>query len=985
MTRNGHSFSDDLDQATPMPLTSPPMIGMNLEDFRRLGVRPYECRLTVIRRAAARSSKALAEKQLSAPSEQVGLQLSRVATSTYRLLDPRQRPDPTQRAFVGRILPNTLSWAGQTSFYNDSDSGSPETEVNRGSVSDAELIEMLDLDDSPRLPESECWAVSLNDDDLLEQGPRARQAARLRKHWWHPWIPLSMAGLLVGALLGFATLKTSQETTVGQVIPADWEMEHQTDAGSSVVDQTPTPMSTQSHQREQDVAQEATPSIAQVPKTDADVSERRSLPESNLPDSNSDESETHLVMPETTRPKANAVAEAKPAVNEPHGETNKPIGAPAERDDQDDVVANVDNAGASEPVAGATSLEMPTPVESSKPSEIARSTKPKSVSSTEGLGRGGLSDEPTTGLMASDSAPEPRLEEADIGLEPMSVEASGTDAPTAPDSSPDPASSPAAPAVVVDKFLPDPFTGSRPDAPPPSSEIATRDAVSPPMIESPPMVAKNDLAVTSNDTSVEPDLTRHPVPDAESLRVSREQLTAQVPELLRTLGVKEVAPTIAKIEALEKEFEIGTADHWVSQLAVAELSWQVDDFPVVLRRLKPLQDNYDTPDMEPLVSSFLAACQSASFPETHQRILDSGLRLGNLLLTRELLDECKQLIEAASPSADAIGDKESEQHLAQLTESMNKIDRLKASTRRMIDAGKVESDQGDLGILGRYYCLMLRQWEVGLPWLTEVSDSRIASVARRESELGTSAPAEEWIALAQRWFTAASRSSGRAADSMRLHGIEILRRVADETSGLNKLEIERQIDEANDLLPSFLREPSPRMTGLQSMSSSQTGSASASAVDGMLGGRIRMDGRDLGVQLDYELGVAFNQTLLENVADRLSTSLSQVSIEFLGEFRLEKSADLAFTMAMSKDDVRQNLLIDGQPLDVDRGIGTAEASLEAGKHTVAWSIDASEIPRSFLRISSTGPESRIRVETPSDPPSDGAATVLTVAMVRNSP
>ena len=66
--------------------------GLNLEDFRRLGVRPHEYRLTVIRRAAIRSARSLAEQQLTAPTQQTGLQLSRVATSTYRLLDPATAP-----------------------------------------------------------------------------------------------------------------------------------------------------------------------------------------------------------------------------------------------------------------------------------------------------------------------------------------------------------------------------------------------------------------------------------------------------------------------------------------------------------------------------------------------------------------------------------------------------------------------------------------------------------------------------------------------------------------------------------------------------------------------------------------------------------------------------------------------------------------------------------------------------------------------------
>ncbi len=190
--------------------TSLQTVGLGLEDFRRLGVRPHEYRLTVIRRAAARSARALAEHQLTSPSDQVGLQLSRVATSTYRLLDPRQRQDVHQRAYVGRILPNALSSAGQTSFHSGSIRATPSAPFSSDAhdsdaASDAELIEMLDLEskESNRLI---TWTASLNDDDLLATTPITRRITRAGKRLTHSWIMLVLAGLAVGTLLGVATV-----------------------------------------------------------------------------------------------------------------------------------------------------------------------------------------------------------------------------------------------------------------------------------------------------------------------------------------------------------------------------------------------------------------------------------------------------------------------------------------------------------------------------------------------------------------------------------------------------------------------------------------------------------------------------------------------------------------------------------------------------------------------------------------------------------
>lgn len=87
-------------------------------DFSRIGVGPRETRLGVIRSAAARASSSLASQQLDDPNPLTEQQLSQIAVSTYRLLDPRQRDDYRSRADIGRIRPGVLYQVGRTRFAN---------------------------------------------------------------------------------------------------------------------------------------------------------------------------------------------------------------------------------------------------------------------------------------------------------------------------------------------------------------------------------------------------------------------------------------------------------------------------------------------------------------------------------------------------------------------------------------------------------------------------------------------------------------------------------------------------------------------------------------------------------------------------------------------------------------------------------------------------------------------------------------------------
>ncbi len=109
---------------------------LSTDDFLRIGVRPQEYRLTVIRRAALRAASQVTQTTVAAglrnpvanlrdtdpgspsPSDQqLQRELSRVIASAYRVLDPRRRSDAAERAYVGRILPNALLAAGHTNFH----------------------------------------------------------------------------------------------------------------------------------------------------------------------------------------------------------------------------------------------------------------------------------------------------------------------------------------------------------------------------------------------------------------------------------------------------------------------------------------------------------------------------------------------------------------------------------------------------------------------------------------------------------------------------------------------------------------------------------------------------------------------------------------------------------------------------------------------------------------------------------------------------
>jgi hypothetical protein len=476
-----------------------------------------------------------------------------------------------------------------------------------------------------------------------------------------------------------------------------------------------------------------------------------------------------------------------------------------------------------------------------------------------------------------------------------------------------------------------------------------------------------------------PEPAVHSVPEAVKVRAARARLDSLVPELAHAVVPKDVATRIAAIEALEEDLSIGSADYWATRMLVAELAWLVEDASQVSARLKTIAEYYRVPIGQPLSDSFIAACDAATMPETHLHLLSHGLRLADRLLISKSFEQCRRLINAIEPSAEFLESESASSFLAQCSQAADQMDRLATSASRMMDdAGEIDIEKGNGKILGRYYCLMLRQWELGLPWLVEASDARIASAARRETELGDSASADDLITLSQRWMAAASRSSGRASDSMLLHAIDLMQRAASETSGLQKLEIERKTDEALELVPEFLRElasvptPTPKTVTLAK--------ATANSKSG-LSGRISIDGQDIGVQLDYELGVAFTQSVLDSIRRQLDVNLTPMSIQMVGEFQLDEPASVLVSIAQSED-LSQDIQVDGTPLEFDPRQYAVKVPLQRGMHQIRWVIDAERLTtRAYLRLEEWASNRPLDVVQPT--PSPDLRTTLKVAMVRS--
>ncbi|OUW81989.1 MAG: hypothetical protein CBD74_07635 [Saprospirales bacterium TMED214] len=690
-----------------IPPKSQPTLGLEVEDFERLGVRPDEMRLTVIRRAAMQTSRTLAENQLSNPSDTAALQLSRVTISAYRLLDPRQRGDVHQRIHVGRILPTVLMWAGQTKFQNQqaggrkskrssvhaSGAGNAEasTPFQGGGLSESDLIELMELDSTPLLAGQPAWAQSFSDVDILGRTSFLKHWNRWRRVLLTRWYAIGLAVILI-VLFVFAFVFPGREKPLARK-----EVNRAPFVGARAVD------SVKDHFDAYDYLGE--PSVTGEQNVDLE----RGLGVLGEPDFDlADSLESDI---QGTNP-----------------------------------IVSLDSISE-------TIVELENPVNDI--SVIDRSVK--------------KSDEMT---------------EAGSAV----VERSGSD------------------------FLPDPFAapsgttatdlqnmGVRPDDDLTAASLAG-------LKQDEKMDVKPETGIKSEEaTEAVPETVKQSVPDSEAVAKARKKIVSLDSISMAAGNHDDLVQRVVALDELRDSFRLGTPEYWAVSVLLIENGWQTTGVSDVSRTLVDLTQVYQLAPASLLVETYLAANVRSAVPETQRHLLANGLVLLDQLVIADQVELAMQILDSVASLSVTLEDSEAMVHVADYERVIVQTRRQGERFKLLLAEDPETWSRSTRGLLGRYYCFVLRRWDAGLPWLSSASDSRVASAATSELALSVNPSFEDLVALAKRWELNADRASGLNRESMRLHAVFLARKALRKASESQRLEFGVELGELSENLPEHLR------------------------------------------------------------------------------------------------------------------------------------------------------------------------------------
>ena len=399
-----------------------------------------------------------------------------------------------------------------------------------------------------------------------------------------------------------------------------------------------------------------------------------------------------------------------------------------------------------------------------------------------------------------------------------------------------------------------------------------------------------------------------------------------------------------------------------------------------------------------------------TFPADFESLYPSGFGLIDRFIDDHQFESATAIVAAIAKHSqdlgvtDVAGDDLS-MILAHYEKSIRYARQISKTAQRVLRLhGEVDSIPTDIsggGSLGRYFCLTQGQWHHGLRFLAMTSDPKLASVAKAELQQHQSDPffadAMPWIDLADRWDAVAGHLTGRSANQVRLHAIELLTiasvRSIDGNADQNREAMEAKIHSLQDQLPRHQRpaessELDPAVPAASDPAASDPAAsepADDQSEDFGLRGRILADGEDLGVRLQYQTEVAITPAMLQAIEKQLRRSLASTTLMLNGVFDCDEEQQVRLTLARHPNDRPQILAIDGDVVGIDGDGEAAEISVAAGRHTIAWVVELGESfqPLSLsVRDARTG--NQIRIDPPTTKDAAALSSDLTVSVTRIS-
>lgn len=228
-----------------------------------------------------------------------------------------------------------------------------------------------------------------------------------------------------------------------------------------------------------------------------------------------------------------------------------------------------------------------------------------------------------------------------------------------------------------------------------------------------------------------------------------------------------------------------------------DLALDAGDVPLFARAIDALADRFIVDRLNMQADCLQQAQRRVRAATVLPALAAKGLQLAQAAIQAERLREAETLLEATKDFARRGKDTPRLKEAVALgrdLEAMKQTQQLAKLAEKTL-ATKPDDPEANL-TRGKYLCFMKGDWAAGLPRLAQGSDPAFKKLAAAEAVAPAAAP--EQMALADLWWERAANVDEDLQRAVRNRAVHWYRTALPNLTGLNKVRVERRLQEAGD-------------------------------------------------------------------------------------------------------------------------------------------------------------------------------------------
>lgn len=223
------------------------------------------------------------------------------------------------------------------------------------------------------------------------------------------------------------------------------------------------------------------------------------------------------------------------------------------------------------------------------------------------------------------------------------------------------------------------------------------------------------------------------------------------------------------------------------------------DVPTALRVVDEMVRGYEIDPLQADRITLQEIAAGAGTPSQNVQVAQYAAELLEEAIDAERFDDATFFGNLGLKAARSASSHEMVKSLVQRGKQLQKIvqaaDEVKASQAALL---KDPNDAGANLALGRFYCLLKRDWAKGLPLLTRGSDAGLKAAAQKELAPPATGAARKEVADA--WWKLAEAQTEEAQESLQIHALHWYQQALPDLGGLDKSVVEKRLSQSADLL-----------------------------------------------------------------------------------------------------------------------------------------------------------------------------------------